>query len=712
MRCGRPGCPGTIVDGWCDDCGLAPARDTPEAPLPPPVVGAVSTSQPVDRRPGTTRTAATRRGRFGGGLVKLPPVPVRDPSEAVLVDAFVPEHQRFCSSCGERVGRGRDGKPGRTEGFCRRCGAPFSFTPALAGGDLVAGQYEIVGCLAHGGLGWIYLARDRKVSDRWVVLKGLLDSHDEDAVAVAVAERGFLAQVEHPNIVQIHNFVEHDAAGYIVMEYVNGISLRQMLDKRRAADGGDADPMPVELAIAACLDVLPALGHLHELGLAYCDFKPDNVMLTPAATKLIDLGGVYRMGDRASPIYGTVGYQAPEVGETRPTVASDLYTVGRTLAVLCLDSAAVAHRHELPTPGESTVLARHGSLHAFLQRATAPHPPDRFQHADEMAGQLVGVLRQVVATTTGEPAAGVSAVFTGPRRGGLHAPDHHGLPSPLVDPDDPAASTILSLASAGPDEIARQRAIASAPSLELDLWWARALLDAGRRDEAAEALDDVAARVPRDWRVWWYRALLALDADASDEARRELELVARALPGELAPTLALGVAAERAGDAAVAAARYDVVSRTDPGLTAAAFGLARCRRALGDTAGAIAACRRVPDTSIAHTDSVVLQITLLLGDEDRTPQLADVVEAAALVERLELPPADRDRLAAAVLEAARRVARIAEPNVRILGRPVIDRDLRLGLETVYRSLARRAPTALERVALVDRANAVRPRSWW
>ena len=145
---------------------------------------------------------------------------------------------------------------------------------------IVAGQYEVAGCLAHGGLGWIYLARDRNVSDRWVVLKGMLDSRDEDAMAAALAERRFLAEVEHPNIVKIHNFVEHGGAGYIVMEYVDGPSLRGHARERRDANGGRPDPLPVEQAIAYCLEILPALGHLHELGLLFCDFKPDNVIQT------------------------------------------------------------------------------------------------------------------------------------------------------------------------------------------------------------------------------------------------------------------------------------------------------------------------------------------------------------------------------------------------------------------------------------------------
>ncbi len=113
------------------------------------------------------------------------------------------------------------------------------------------------GAIAHGGLGWIYAARDRNVSDRWVVLKGLLNSGDPDAQAAAIAERRFLAQVEHPLIVEIYNFVTHEGAGYIVMEYVGGTSLKQLLKERMRAAGGTYNPLPVDQAIAFIIEILP-----------------------------------------------------------------------------------------------------------------------------------------------------------------------------------------------------------------------------------------------------------------------------------------------------------------------------------------------------------------------------------------------------------------------------------------------------------------------
>ena len=214
---------------------------------------------------------------------------------------------------------------------------PSRSSPSSRAGELVAGQYEVVGCIAHGGMGWIYLARDRNVSDRWVVLKGLLNSGDGDAMAAALAERRFLAEVEHPNIVKIFNFVEHESSGYIVMEYVGGRSLKQILAARREDNGGEADPLPPTQAIAYMLEVLPALGYLHQLGLLFCDFKIDNVIQTQHSLKLIDLGGVYRLDDPSLGRVRNGRLPGPRDRILGPSVASDLFTVARTLAVLCLD---------------------------------------------------------------------------------------------------------------------------------------------------------------------------------------------------------------------------------------------------------------------------------------------------------------------------------------------------------------------------------------
>ncbi len=316
------------------------------------------------------------------------------------------------------MGRARGTRPGRTEGFCTKCGHPYSFVPKLRRGDVVHGQYEVVGCLAHGGLGWIYLAVDRAVADRWVVLKGLLDTGDEDALAVALAERRFLAEIEHPNIVWIYNFVEHldqrtgSLDGYIVMEYVGGKSLKQLANERRGPDGR-RDPLPVERACAYGIEALEALGHLHSRNLLYCDFKIDNAIQQGDQLKLIDMGAVRRMGDEDSALYGTVGYQAPEVAERGPSVASNLYTVARTLAVLTFDfqGYTTVFADSFPDPGHIEVFRRYESFYRLLTRATDPDPERRFASAQEMADQLTGVLREVIALQTGRPRPALCTLF-------------------------------------------------------------------------------------------------------------------------------------------------------------------------------------------------------------------------------------------------------------------------------------------------------------
>ncbi|MFD3720490.1 serine/threonine protein kinase, partial [Streptomyces sp. NPDC058674] len=487
--CVRPDCPGAYEDMgggelYCDTCGLAPvgavAAGADELVSPPTgmtsaargslgsggsrgsmgsqgshgsarssasarssrssssrrsVSGRLSRSLPgsastrsVSVRSSGSASSASGRGRLGAGLVTMPEVPRPDPSAAVLENPEVPERKRFCSrsDCGAPVGRSRGERPGRTEGFCTKCGHPYSFVPKLREGDVVHGQYEVAGCLAHGGLGWVYLAVDRAVSSRWVVLKGLLDTGDQDAMEAAISERRFLAEIEHSNIVRIYNFVEHldqrtgSLDGYIVMEYVGGKSLKEIANERRRPDGR-RDPLPVEQACAYGIEALEALGHLHSRNLLYCDFKVDNAIQQQDQLKLIDMGAVRRMDDEESAIYGTVGYQAPEVAEAGPSVASDLYTVARTLAVLTFDFQGYTNvfADSLPDPEHIEVFARYESFYRLLVRATDPDPGRRFASAQEMADQLTGVLREVVAIQTGRPRPQLSTLF-GPE---LRVPD-------------------------------------------------------------------------------------------------------------------------------------------------------------------------------------------------------------------------------------------------------------------------------------------------
>ena len=713
MNCQRPGCTGVIEDGYCNQCGMAPANGHSA----PSHSSGTSWNRTTSSRRNGTRAGSTGRSHLGAGLVDVPPVPYRDPSTAVLANPEVSEEKRFCGYCGQPVGRSHGEAPGRTEGFCRKCGHPYSFVPKLVAGELVAGQYEVVGCLAHGGLGWIYLARDRNVSDRWVVLKGLLDSGDRDAMAAAVAERRFLAEVEHPNIVKIFNFVQHKNAGYIVMEYVGGTSLRDLLKQRREAALGRPDPIPVAQAIAYLVEILPALGYLHKLGLLFCDFKPDNVIQTDETLKLIDMGGVRRIDDDDSPVYGTVGFQAPEIAEAGPSVPSDLFTVARTLAVLTMDFKGYqsTYQYTLPGPGDVAVFAKHDSLYQLLSRGTATNPDQRFQSADEMVEQLLGVLREVVAADGDVAHPAPSSLFTGDFRDSADAPTWRSLPSLRVAADDPAAGFLATVGSTGSSELVTVLSNAPVRTIEVDLRLTYALIDSGDGTGAEEVLDRIEAADRWEWRAWWYRGLLALATGKPPEALTAFASVYRYLPGELAPKLALAVAAESASDIASAAHWYDIVSRTDPSFTTAAFGLARCRLVTGDRTGAVEAYNRVPETSSAYLEAQLGAARALVGSNGASgPDMTDLTTACAAIDHLTLDGEQRASLTRDLFQAALNLMRTGRvrpnPQVTFLGEPLTERRLREGLERAYRTLAHLAATPEDRIRLVDLANQVRPRT--
>jgi serine/threonine-protein kinase PknG len=623
----------------------------------------------------------------------------------VLVNPEVPERKRWCSrsECGAPVGRSRGERPGRTEGYCTKCGHPYSFTPKLRAGDIVHGQYEVVGCLAHGGLGWIYLAVDRAVSDRWVVLKGLLDTSDEDALAAALSERRFLAEIEHANIVRIYNFVEHldprsnTLDGYIVMEYVGGKSLKDIANERRD-ENGHRVPLPVEQAIAYGIEALEALGHLHSRGLLYCDFKVDNALQQGSSLKLIDLGAVRRMDDVESAIYGTIGYQAPEVAEVGPSIASDLYTVARTLAVLTFDFQGYTSvfADSLPDPQNIEVFARYESFYRLLVRATDPDPNRRFASAQEMSDQLTGVLREVVALQTGRPRPAMSTLFgperrvvdtelvgplrtdfstlganspagrtalgrkkaaTAPARppqpvatlAGMNSPVPPGvvaaldpracalaLPVPTVAPEDPNAGFLAGLISAAPAEVLSALAAHPTRSVERSLREVRARLELDDRAGVAQAMTALETEHDGDWRVIWYRGLTALAERDYGTAAASFDAVYDAFPGECAPKLALAVCAEVLGQLDNAAEYYGLVWSTDQTFVSSAFGLARVRLAAGDRVGAVRALESVPEASIHFTAACAASVRARLrARAPHEPLLADLVAAADRAERLE-----------------------------------------------------------------------------
>ncbi len=329
-----------------------------------------------------------------------------------------------------------------------------------------------------------------------------------------------------------------------------------------------------------------------------------------------------------------------------------------------------------------------------------------------MADQLLGVLREVVADETGTPVPARSTLFTTDLRARSDGPDGQLLPALRVATDDPAAGYLATVAAVDPDELVDALLRAPERTVEVDLRLAQALIEAQRWDEAYELLTGIERRDPWEWRAHWYRGVAALAQDLASAARASFEVVYHAVPGELAAKLALGVCAELAGEPTVAAEWYEIVSRTDASYTTATFGLARCRLACGDRAAALAAYARVPETSAAHEQAQTARIRCLL---DGRSEIGELCAAAAGIDALALEGEQHERLTADLLRSALDlVARdrgAEDPAVTLGGRPLVESELRLGLERTYRALAAVAATASERVRLVDEANRVRPWTW-
>jgi serine/threonine-protein kinase PknG len=692
--------------------------------------------------------------------VSLPTLTLNDPSGLVLTDAELAEERRFCGECDEPVGRSYLGQPGFPEGFCENCGTAFSFTLKLTAGDLVAGKYRIDGPLARGGLGWVYLARDLNL-DRPVVLKGLINTKDRKARELAANEKVALTALDHPNVVRIHDFVRHpdpdSGDDYIVMEYVGGPTLADL--KVGSTWLSEHGPMTPEYVITYVLEILGALDYLHGVGLLYCDMKPANAIRGTNRLKVIDLGAVHGIDDATGDWVGTRGYRVSddEADKHGFTVRSDLHTVGKTLEVLyqVTDEALI----DRASPSPISLGLR--SLRHVYERAMDDYHR-RFATAPEMAEQLTGVLREIVALRGGAVQPSHSTVFaeqatlldaglgTAPSLGrwtdeqpdiadilsdGLPAPQTiaTALPVPLVRPDDPGAAFLATLSATDPGElITKVMARSDLNSLEIHLRACRAAIEL---DDLGSAADQVTAAglllghpASADWRLAWHRGLIAMAGGAVADAEGQFTEVYRDVPGEDAPKLALGLCAEHLGRTDTQAyhraeAYYQAIWAKNTTQASAAFGLARVRLARH---GRAAATTVLDEVRAPHAEPAkIAAISVLCGrlaTADGLPSDADLTSAVDRLDALlsldggESGGPARTRLTAMVRKAAlhrakaRRLADVRGGEV--LGDAPTERSLSKLLEGSFRELAGQARTRQEHGVLVDHANAVRPHTVW
>ncbi|MDR1432281.1 MAG: protein kinase, partial [Propionibacteriaceae bacterium] len=651
------------------------------------------------------RSDAKAPSRLGAGLTQVPPAPIIDPAKAILKDPVVPQKRRVCSKCRAPVGQSSDDVESRTEGFCPQCQTPYSFTVKLQPGDVVAAQYEVVGVLAHGGMGWIYLARDLNVSGRWVVLKGLLNAGDSDAFDAAVSEQQFLARVgAHPQIVEIYNFVTAGDASYIVMEYVDGRSLKQLLQQRMAENNQVYDPLPPDWALSLLIDILPALGYLHDLGLLYCDFKPDNVIQSGDSLKLIDLGGV-RHADDESAIFGTVGYQAPEVAAEGASIAADIFTVGRTLMVLCADVPGYQTKYEfsLPPAQEMPAFAAHDSLYRLLQRCCAAEPDDRFSSTEELRRQMLGVLREVVSAKRGQVATTASASpYFQPPNGIGEKPSWEYLPELRLDEDDPMAGWLSQITSVNPKSRLKALRGAPQPTPEVLLAQAKAALADNDLQMARSCVEKMLDDNPWEWRAVWMAGLISLREGNYADTQASFNAVYGQLPGELAPKLALALACELGNEPELSEGLYQVCYTSDASYaTVAAFGIARLKAVRRDLKGILQALSLVPTASRGYPEALRMRAHYQVILNELPSAWGSVLREVA-----QSPLDERSRAAYRAKLLRQALGFPAAPKLN--DKAASFREIRSELERTLRQQANLAVTPEEKAWYIDQANQLRP----
>jgi len=402
------------------------------------------------------------------------------------------------------------------------------------------------------------------------------------------------------------------------------------------------------------------------------------------------------------------------VAEIGPSVASDIYTIGRTLVVLCMEFRGYqgTYLHTLPPPESTPLFAANDSLYWLISKCCATDPADRFASADELRTQLLGVLREIVAKRTPDTAltSSSSVLFATPTTS-ASVLSWAQLPALHIDTTDPQHAWLASLGADNPAALLEELEQAPEASAEVLLTRARASLDSDQPDRARGYAAELLAEDPWEWRALWVDGLAAMAQEQWDTAMASFNAVCQQVPGELAPKLALAVACERGGRPEVAEGLYHTCAQTDAAYVApASFGMARVRAMRGDTQGAVAALDQVPSSSRGFVESRQVRADVLLSTGN--PQdLAVLDQAMRSIESVSMDPTTKRRYIVRILQRALDIVLSGggATKAKVGSLEASEEGLRDGLEKTFRSLARDTSQLDERIELVNQANAVR--SW-
>ncbi len=280
-------------------------------------------------------------------------------------------------------------------------------------GTLFAGRYRISRKLGGGGMADVYLAEDQELGRR-VAIKILHGRYvnDEQFVERFRREATHAAGLSHPNIVSIFDRGEADGSYFIVMEYVEGRTLKELIRSRGLC--------PIPVAIAYTRQILSALRYAHRNGVVHRDIKPHNVIVDPEGVVKVTDFGIARVGasqmTEEGAIIGTAQYLSPEQARGAPVdQTSDLYSAGIVLYELLTGEVpftgdspveiAMKHLTEVPPRPSAHRAEVPEDLDLVVVRALAKEPADRYQSAAGMDADLETVSRGGhVATDTAEAA--------------------------------------------------------------------------------------------------------------------------------------------------------------------------------------------------------------------------------------------------------------------------------------------------------------------
>jgi serine/threonine-protein kinase len=285
---------------------------------------------------------------------------------------------------------------------------------------LLNGRYQLLEQLGSGGMADVYRARD-PVLDRYVAIKVLRKdfSGNEDFQKNFRLEARAAANLSHPNIVPVHDFGFADDMLYIVMEYIPGKDLKQLIREKGR--------FTVEAGIPLIVQACAGIGYAHRAGLVHCDVKPHNMLVSKdGRLKVTDFGIARALativaGERTTVVWGSPLYFAPEQAQGEaPTPASDVYSLGVVMYELLsgtppftatsADELARLHINARPIPIREYIPDIPTALEEIIMKVLSKEPSARYRTADQLGRVLMkfGTQRDAPAPViTPQPAVNI-----------------------------------------------------------------------------------------------------------------------------------------------------------------------------------------------------------------------------------------------------------------------------------------------------------------